>query len=200
MRVAVTGYRGFIGTALMKKLAERGIEVVGVNPTDTGVFDRVYHLACPATTARIVQDTTGVMDAIIDATRQSLNICPSALFINASSQGAEYPNDPTPQGGYNVAKLCMEIYLKHCAHKYNILSYRLPAVYGKNMNQDFFVRRCVDGTAYEPMVNRAYSIAHIDDVVDALIALTPVPERLTSLTEVYQKFTSGEWTLDTRHT
>ncbi len=200
MKVAITGYRGFIGSALLKECAARGIDAVGVEPTASGEYDRVYHLACPATTARIVGDTTGVMDAILDATRQALNICPTALFINASSQGAAYPNDPAPQGGYNVAKLCMEVYLKHCAHKYNIMSYRLPAVYGSGMDKDFFVRRCVDGTAYRPTEDRTYQIAHIDDVVDSLITLAPVNSTRTTLSEVYQKFTSGEWTLDMRKT
>lgn len=199
MKVAITGYRGFIGSALLKACIDQGIDAVGVEPTDSGQYDRVYHLACPATTARIVGDTTGVMDAIMDATRQALNICPSALFINASSQGAAYP-DFSHQGGYNVAKLCMEVYLHHCADKYNIMSYRLPAVYGHAVNKDFFVHRCVDGTAYKPTEDREYQIAHIDDVVDALISLNPVNSTQTTLNEVYQKFTSGEWTLEMKRT
>lgn len=135
MKVAVTGYRGFIGSALMKELDRRGVIAVGVEPTDVGEFDRVYHLACPATPTKINTDPIGVMDSIMDATRQALCICPDALFINASSQGAAYPNMATPMGAYNAAKLCMEIYLHHT--KRNYMSYRLPAVYGPGMNREF---------------------------------------------------------------
>lgn len=193
MKIAITGYRGFIGSALLAEAQARGIDAVGIEPTASGTFDRVYHLACPATPARIMGDPVTVMDSILDATRSAINICPTATFINASSQGAAYPLDDR-MSGYNVAKLCMEVYLRHAVP--NFINYRLPAVYGTGMNRDFFIPRCIDGTAYSPVCDRQYQIAHLDEVVDALLSLTPVKARTTTLMEVYHNFSSGTWTID----
>lgn len=196
MKIAITGYRGFIGSALMKEFFHRGITAVGVAPTDIGDFDRVYHLACSATPEKIYGDPIGTMNSIIDVTRQALNICPTALFINASSQGAAYPYEKTPMGAYNVAKLCMETYLSYINQP--TMSYRLPAVYGPGMNRKFFIPQCIDGTAYHPIEDREYRIAHIADVVEDLADLNQVRCRNTTLIETYNKFTHGEWNLDTR--
>ena len=98
--------------------------------------------------------------------------------------------DDTAQGAYNIAKRCMEVYLKHSGVDY--INYRLPAVYGEGMHNDQFIKRCVDGTAYRPATpNRAYYIAHINDVVDALINLTSVNVEIITLGEIYELFNSG---------
>lgn len=67
------------------------------------------------------------------------------------------------------------------------------------MNREFFIPRCVDGTAYYPTIDREYNIAHVDDVVDALINLSDVRVIRTTLSEVYQNFTSGTWTIDSKN-
>lgn len=196
MKIAITGHRGFIGSRLFATLHERGSCVVGVDPTDVGDFDRVYHLACPTTPHRLLTDPTGVMDNIMDATRSALHICPSAQFINASSQGVVLPPNDRFHA-YNVAKLAMEVYTQLANP--TAISYRLPAVYGPTMNREFFIPRCVDGTAYYPTFDREYNIAHVDDVVDALINLSDVRVIRTTLSEVYQNFTSGTWTIDSKN-
>lgn len=195
--IAVTGYNGFIGSHLIRELNHRGRYAVGVSPTALGTFSRIYHLACPATTAAIQSNPTNVMDTIMDATRHALEICKTAEFINISSMGASTV-DFTKQGAYDIAKRCMEIYVHHAAP--DSISYRLPAVYGPGMKDDHFIKRCVDQNAYAPPLEdaRAYAIAHIDEVVDALIELRPVTCIYTSVHEIYDKFTSGEWTLDTK--
>lgn len=189
-KVAVTGATGFIGRNLVSALLKHGDIVYPIDRSFRQVeCDVVYHLACPSTTEYITKNPLEVMDTIMDGTRKALQICPSALFINASSVGAEFI-DFTEQGAYNVAKRCMEIYLIH--HPGNILNYRIPAVYGPDMHDDNFIKRCVDGTAYyPPNPDNPYQIAHIDDVVHALMNYEEIPIEKTTLGNIYEQFNSG---------
>ena len=190
MEIAVTGYTGFIGRHLIRRLHADGHYVVLVGryfaPTKC---DLLYHLACPSTTSAITEDPCAVMDTIMDATRKALNICPAAKFVNASSVGAEYVDD-TPQGGYNVAKRCMEVYLNNSGR--DVINYRIPAVYGPGMHDDFFIKKCVDQKATPPNTpDQPYWIAHVDEVVDALVKLRPIEIEHTTVGEIYEQFTSG---------
>ena len=190
MRVAVTGYTGFIGFRLCEELLKRGHVVLPVGRDFRSVdCDRVYHLACPSTTLAIEQDPTGIMNTILDKTREAMSICPPALFVNASSMGAKDLAE-TPQGAYNIAKRCMEIYLQFSGVEYK--NYRIPSVYGPGMHDDNFIKRCIDGRAYRPTdPDKLYYIAHVDDVVSALIDLTEIPTEEITLGQVYEQFTTG---------
>lgn len=190
MRIAVTGYTGFIGSKLCEELLRQGHIVLPIGKDFRPVeCDRVYHLACPSTTERITADPTQIMDIVMDATRAALKICPTALFINASSKGANMLAD-SPQGCYNIAKRCMEQYVQYSGVEY--LNYRIPSVYGPGMHGSNFIKRCVDGTAYVPEnPNTLHYIAHIDDVVDALAILTEIKTEEISLGEIYESFSSG---------
>lgn len=192
--VAVTGSTGFIGKHLIDKLRSRGFAVIEVTKTFESVeCDRIYHLACPSTTEIINNNPTMVMDVIMDATRQALQICPDALFINASSMGANFI-DESPQGAYNIAKRCMEVYIHNSNAFYK--NYRLPSVYGRGAHADSFIMRCVNGTAYEPTdPNKVHYIAHIDEVVNALIELRDVAIEEITLGEIYKQFSSGQRSL-----
>lgn len=182
--VAITGQRGFIGKHLTNALVANGFIIK--NSYDV---DRVYHLACPSTTIEINNNTTKVMDTILDVTRTVIKNYPNSKIINASSLGAEYI-DSSSQGAYNIAKRCMEIYLEHS--KIDYLNYRLPAVYGPGMKDDHFIKRCIDGRAFKPTEpDRIYFIAHIDTVVDAMIHLKELTIETITLGEIYEQFTSG---------
>jgi nucleoside-diphosphate-sugar epimerase len=129
------------------------------------------------------------MDSIMDATRGAMSIDPTALFVNASSMGASEVDD-TPQGAYNTAKRCMEIYLKYSGVGH--INYRLPAVYGEGMHDDHFIKKCVDGKAHIPEhTHMPYYISHVDDVVDALVKLEPLKIERITLGEIYEQFTTG---------
>jgi len=188
MNVAVTGLNGFIGRYLVKALTEKGFIV----DNNAKHISRVYHLACPATTERINSDPLAVMDTILDMTRRTIKMWPNARFINASSIGASQIDDvdTSPQTAYNIAKRCMEIYLIHS----NIMftNYRLPAVYGEGMHDDHFIKRCVDHTAYKPEdPDKPYWIAHVEDVVESMVALEPIKMEKITVGEIYELFNSG---------
>lgn len=194
-KIAVTGHTGFIGRNLVLKLRKLGHEVILIDknftPTDC---DRIYHLACPATTEQIVNNTIVVMDAILDLTRKAMKISKNALFINASSFGAADINE-TRQGAYNVSKRCMETYLLYSGINY--VNYRIPSVYGEDASPDSFIKRCVLGTAYKPKnPSQIWPISHIDDVTDALINLSDIKIEYLTLGEIYEQFTTRKRTLE----
>jgi nucleoside-diphosphate-sugar epimerase len=191
-RIAVTGATGFIGTYLVEELLKRGHIVHPIGRDFKQVeCDILYHLACPSTTEKIVRNPRLVMDTIMDVTRKAIEVCPTALFVNASSYGAD-DIDITPQGAYNVAKRCMEVYIEYAKGPLAYINYRLPAVYGPNMHDDFFIKRCVDGTAYKPNnPDSLYYIAHIDDVVDAMAECKQIPIEEITLGQIYELFNSG---------
>jgi nucleoside-diphosphate-sugar epimerase len=189
-RIAVTGSSGFIGSHLVTRLRNLGHIVYPIGREMTQIScDRVYHLACPSTSEKINDDPTGIMDTILDVTRAALDICPTALFVNASTKGVtDLAN--TPQGCYNIAKRCMETYIQFSGVAY--INYRIPSVYGPNMHPDMFIKRCVDGRAYKPSdPNKVHYIAHIDDVVDSLVNLEPINIEEITLGNIYENFNSG---------
>jgi nucleoside-diphosphate-sugar epimerase len=188
-RIAVTGATGFIGTYLVEELLKRGNIVHPISREFNKVeCDMIYHLACPSTTEFINNNPKEIMDIILDGTRRALTICPTAMFINASSYGAEYI-DNTPQGAYNVAKRCMEIYLEHSVGPFGYINYRIPSVYGPNAPADSFVQRCIDGTAHFPKEpNKMHYIVYVHDLVKALADCQQIPVEEITLGQIYERF------------
>jgi nucleoside-diphosphate-sugar epimerase len=192
-RIAVTGATGFIGTHLVEELLKRGNIVHPIGRSFNKVeCDMVYHLACPSTTEFINNNPKQIMDIILDGTRQALNICPGAFFVNASSYGAE-SIDRSPQGAYNVAKRCMEIYLEYSAGVFGYINYRIPSVYGPGAPKDSFVQRCIDGTAYQPTdPTKLHCIVHVKDLVKSLADCTVIPTEEITLGQIYEQFSTGQ--------
>ena len=192
MKAVVTGSTGFIGKNLVNALIKQGVDVVEINRNFSPIeCDRVYHLACPSSTIKINTNPLEVMDTILDVTRKALAICPSALFVNASSMGAEFVDvDNSPQNVYNIAKRSMEVYIQYSGVEY--INYRIPSVYGEDAHSDSFVMRCILGTATVPVeYDKMHYIAHVDDVVDSLISLTSIPIEKLTLGQIYELFNSG---------
>jgi hypothetical protein len=84
----------------------------------------------------------------------------------------------------------METYLEFSDVKHK--NYRIPSVYGVDMHDDMFIKRCVDGNATQPTEpERKHYIAHIDEVVNALIELREIEVEEITLGDIYEHFTTG---------
>lgn len=196
-KIVVTGASGFIGKHLVKALKDKKHEVITFNRKFYGTdCDMIYHLACPSTTAAINKDPQQIFRAIVEGTKWALSINQKALFVNASClSAANTEGESSPQMLYNLSKRLMEEYLEHSGQEF--VNYRIPSVYGPGMHDDNFIKRCVDGNAYEPKDRDApYYIAHINGVVNAMIDLTDIPTETTTLGQIYDDFTSGKRTLN----
>jgi nucleoside-diphosphate-sugar epimerase len=191
-RIAVTGATGFIGQHLVDELLKAGHIVHPMGREFKPIeCDMVYHLACPSTTEFINNNTREVMDIILDGTRRALEICPNAFFVNASSFGAK-DIERSPQGAYNVAKRCMEIYLEYSAGPFGYINYRIPSVYGPGAPADSFVQRCIDGTATVPAdPDKLHYIIHVSDLVESLATCRQLPIEEITLGQIYEQFTTG---------
>lgn len=191
-RIAVTGATGFIGQHLVEQLTKNGHIVYPIGRDFRKVdCDMVYHLACPSTTEFINSNTKEVMDIILDGTRKALEISPGAFFVNASSIGAS-DIVKSPQGAYNVAKRCMEIYLEYSAGPYGYINYRIPSVYGPGAPRDSFIQRCVDHTACVPTEpDKQHEIIHVLDLVEAMAECKVLPSEKITIGQIYELFTTG---------
>ena len=132
------------------------------------------------------------MEIIIEGTISALKINPDARFINASCMGAIDIDDSiySPQGGYNIAKRCMEEFVFKSPNP--SINYRIPSVYGEGMSDDAFIKKCVDGRAYKPgNPNKIHYIAHIDEVVRALVSMDNINLEEITLGKIYESFNSG---------
>ena len=118
-RALVTGGAGFLGRSLSTRLSEAGFEVVVLDnlsspsplgppegaqfvegsvvdpPPLPGPFDRIYHLASPASPPRYLQDPIGTLRTGSEGTRQMLDLAEAdgARFLLAST--SEVYGDPT---------------------------------------------------------------------------------------------------------
>ena len=191
-RIAVTGATGFIGQHLVEELLKQGNIVYSMGREFKAIeCDMIYHLACPSTTEFIKNNTKEVMDIILDGTRRALEICPNAFFVNASSIGA-IDIDRSPQGAYNVAKRCMEIYLEYSAGTASYINYRIPSVYGPGAPADSFIQRCIDKTAYKPTdPDKKHEIIHVLDLVEAMAYCKQLPSEEITIGQIYEQFNTG---------
>lgn len=123
MKILVTGGAGFIGSHLCAKLVGSGDEVVCLDNLSTGreenilhllyhenfrvvgadvrspipeKFDRVYHLACPASPYAYMRDPIGTLDTCYLGIKNAIG-CGDRILFTSTSEVYGDP-DTTPQG------------------------------------------------------------------------------------------------------
>ncbi len=222
-RALVTGGAGFLGRRLSTRLLEEGYEVVVldnlsspsplgspagaefvegtvVDPPDLpGPFDRIYHLASPASPPRYLQDPIGTLRTGAEGTRSMLELAEAheARFLLAST--SEVYGDPTehPQreeytgsvqvtstrACYDEAKRYAEALTYAFRRQGRVLDTRVARIfntYGPGMAPD-------DGRVVSNFVNQALagqpltiygdgsqtrSFCYLDDLIDGIWQLS----------------------------
>lgn len=178
MKILVTGGKGFIGSALCKKLAALNHEVTILDLADgldimtyraTETYDAVFHLASPISIEESINDPDKYFDTIVKGTYRMLEMFKDARFINLSSSAA-YEPITSP---YGIAKKATEIMTTVMNYKkaitfrvYNVFGegerHRIIYHWAKRMLKNEAVRIFGDGTEKRDYV-------YIDDVIEALI-------------------------------
>lgn len=205
MQALVTGARGFIGRHLADALEREGHDVIRYGRGDAAAVlddaldsvDVVFHLAGvnrPDDPAEFERVNVGLTDHI--AARLAQRPTPSRVIFASSTQAAL--DNP-----YGRSKLAAEQRLRLLAGsaKASVVIFRLPGVFGRGGRPRYnsVVATFCDAAARGETLtvndrSAALQLAHVDDVVRALVAAAERPDVADGAVEVEPVFriTVGE--------
>ena len=173
MKILLTGYYGFIGSALWNRLLKAGHNLTGLDiaanglddllycdfPTDD--FDLVIHLAGKSGVRESLKDPAGYWNNNVEASRRLFERYEDTRILYASSSSA-YEPDLNP---YAASKYVLE----ELAERYqNTLGMRFHTVYSDNCpRENMFFNKLRNGTL-EYTTRHYRDFVHIEDVLDAI--------------------------------
>ena len=172
MNILLTGHKGFIGSALFKRLINAGHNVVGVDVKNGPQFDLltydrwqddvdlVIHLAGKSGVRESLADPAGYWMNNVEASRRLFERYSDARILYASSSSA-YEPDLNP---YAASKYVLE----ELAERYpNTLGMRFHTVYSDTPRKNMFFDKLNNNTL--EYVTRHYrDFVHLEDVLDAI--------------------------------
>jgi len=199
MKIGITGWRGFIGFHLSKRignpvLLQGDMQDLGAVKEFVCQCDRIYHLAGKNRTddGQILANNLVSTGNLVLATKL-LGTNPEIVF--ASSKQVEW----NPNSEYGMAKMIEENIIRKAA-KWCV--FRIPNVYGEGCKPYYnsvvatFCYQIANGevcTTHQPFTTREF--VHIEDVVEAmrepvLHRVVSVSGEVMSIKEVYEYLTS----------
>jgi nucleoside-diphosphate-sugar epimerase len=173
MNILLTGHKGFIGTALFKRLINRGHNVFGVDVKNGSQYDLVtynrwqddidlvIHLAGKSGVRESLSDPAGYWTNNVEATRRLFERYEGTRILYASSSSA-YEPDLNP---YAASKFVME----ELAERYpDTLGMRFHTVYSDSCpRENMFFNKLRNGTL-EYTTKHYRDFIHLEDVLDAI--------------------------------
>lgn len=192
MRVLLTGWRGFIGGALLRRLKDLGVTVVTYEgdvrdiATYSPQCDVVVHLAARARTGGAPKDfetmETNVVGALAVAEYARRSSCPvvftstCAVYSPETNSERLSENHPTgPREANGSSKLLAEKLIIFSArlHGFGVIVLRLFNIYGTGQPKGFLVPDLIHALSVkEPirLLNPAAvrDFVHVDDVCEAI--------------------------------
>ena len=173
MNILLTGYRGFIGTALWNRLIKAGHNLTGLDIAANGLdnllycdfptesFDLIIHLAGKSGVRESLKDPAGYWMNNVEASRRLFERYADTRILYASSSSA-YEPDLNP---YAASKFVLE----ELAERYpNTLGMRFHTVYSDSCpRENMFFNKLRNGTL-EYVTNHYRDFIHLEDVLDAI--------------------------------
>lgn len=173
MNILLTGHKGFIGSALFKRLINAGHNVVGVDVKNGPQFDLltydrwqddidlVLHLAGKSGVRESLTDPAGYWNNNVEASRRLFDRYEGTRILYASSSSA-YEPDLNP---YAASKYIME----ELAERYpDTLGMRFHTVYSDSCpRENMFFNKLRNGTL-EYITRHYRDFIHLEDVLDAI--------------------------------
>jgi nucleoside-diphosphate-sugar epimerase len=168
MHILLTGYKGYIGSHLLKRLKKKN-SVVGIDLQDGDnlidcefkeEFDLIIHLAGKSGVRESIKDPAGYWINNVEVTKRLFARYPETRIMYASSSSA-YEPDLNP---YAASKYIIE----EAAERYvDTLGMRFHTVYDHQPRQGMFLQRLIDGEL-EYVTNHYRDFVHIEDLCDAI--------------------------------
>jgi len=172
MKILLTGHKGFVGSALQKRLEELGHDVFCIDIKQGPEFDLlqfdqwpeaevVIHLAGKSGVRESLKDPASYWMNNVEASRRLFDRYADARIIYASSSTA-YEPDLNP---YAASKYILE----ELAARYpNTLGMRFHTVYSENCpRENMFFNKLLNGTL-EYTTGHHRDFVHLEDVLDAI--------------------------------
>ena len=182
MKILVTGYYGFIGSALWNRLLKAGHNLTGLDIAANGLdnllycdfltdnFDLVIHLAGKSGVRESLADPAGYWYNNVEASRRLFERYEGTRILYASSSSA-YEPDLNP---YAASKFLME----ELAERYDpkkMLGMRFHTVYSDSCpRENMFFNKLRNGTL-EYTTTHYRDFIHLEDVLDAIEILIAKP-------------------------
>jgi len=179
MKILVTGHKGFIGSALLKRL-KKSNQIIGLDIKDgldqdllhcelREEFDLIIHLAGKSGVRESLTDPASYWMNNVEASRRLFERYSDTRILYASSSSA-YEPDLNP---YAASKYCIE---EMAARYPNTLGMRFHTVYADNCpRENMFFNKLRNGTL--EYVTRHYrDFIHLEDMLDAIDILINNPQ------------------------
>ena len=180
MKILLTGHRGFIGNALLKRL-QKNNQVIGIDLKDgwdrdklnntqdlltcdfKEEFDLIIHLAGKSGVRESLQDPAGYWNNNVEASRRLFERYEGTRILYASSSSA-YEPDLNP---YAASKYCLE----ELAERYNagnMLGMRFHTVYCDSCPRENMFFNKLRNNTLEYTTKHYRDFIHLEDVLDAI--------------------------------
>jgi nucleoside-diphosphate-sugar epimerase len=172
MKILLTGHRGFIGSALLKRL-QKNNQVVGFDIKDCASqdllyceyreeFDLIIHLAGKSGVRESLEDPASCWMNNVEAARRLFTRYSDTRILYASSSSAAEP-DLNP---YAASKYIMEELAER--HLTDHIGMRFHTVYSNACpRENMFFNRLLNGTL-EYTTTHYRDFVHLEDVLDAI--------------------------------